>query len=114
MQKELQVFTNKDFGEVRVLEIDGQVWFVGKDVTKILGYENGSRDLNRHVDDDDRQNYRNGTSEINNRGVTIINESGLPDEQVLYDAYREMRRGANHRQYAKRKAVADLPEAVNQ
>jgi prophage antirepressor-like protein len=50
---------------------------VGKDVANILGYENGSRDINRHVDVEDRQNYRNGTSEINNRGITIINESGL-------------------------------------
>ena len=50
---------------------------VGKDVAKALGYQNGSRDINRHVDEEDRQNYRNGTSEVNNRGITIINESGL-------------------------------------
>ena len=42
----------------------------------ILGYQNGSRDVNRHVDEDDRQNYQNGTFE-SNRGLTIINESGL-------------------------------------
>ena len=59
------------------MEIDGQPWFIGKDVTDILGYENRSRDINRHVDAEDRWNYRNSTSEINNRGITIINESGL-------------------------------------
>jgi len=37
-----------------------------------------------------------------------------PEEQVLYDAYREMKREVNHRQYSKRKAAADLQEAVNQ
>jgi len=77
MKNQLQVFESKEFGKIRVIEKDGQPWFIGKDVTDILGYENGSRDINRHVDCDDRQNYRNGTSEINNRGVTIINESGL-------------------------------------
>lgn len=77
MNNQLQIFENEEFGKVRVLELDGQPWFVGKDVTDILGYGNGSRDINRHVDADDRRNYRNGTSEINNRGVTIINESGL-------------------------------------
>ena len=77
MNNQLQIFENEEFGKVRVLEFDGQPWFVGKDVTDILGYGNGSRDINRHVDAEDRRNYRNGTSEINNRGVTIINESGL-------------------------------------
>ena len=77
MNNQLQIFENEEFGKVRVLELDGQPWFVGKDVTDILGYGNGSRDINRHVDAEDRRNYRNGTSEINNRGITIINESGL-------------------------------------
>lgn len=77
MNNQLQVFENEEFGKVRVLEIGGAPWFVGKDVTAILGYGNGSRDINRHVDAEDRRNYRNGTSEINNRGITIINESGL-------------------------------------
>ncbi len=77
MNNQLQVFENEEFGKIRVFELDGQPWFVGKDVTDILGYGNGSRDINRHVDAEDRRNYRNGTSEINNRGVTIINESGL-------------------------------------
>lgn len=39
MNNQLQVFENEEFGKVRVLEIDGQPWFVGKDVTDILGYD---------------------------------------------------------------------------
>ena len=42
---ELKVFQNKEFGEVRSLIIGGEPWFVGKDVTNILGYKNGSRDM---------------------------------------------------------------------
>ena len=65
-----------EFGNLRTLTIDGEPWFVGKDVAEALGYQNGSRDINRHVSEEDRQNYRNGTFE-SNRGMTIINESGL-------------------------------------
>lgn len=72
----LQVFDSPDFGQIRTIQQNGEPWFVGKDVADILGYQNGSRDVNRHVDEDDRQNYQNGTFE-SNRGLTIINESGL-------------------------------------
>ena len=77
INNQMQIFEHKEFGKIRTVSIDGEPWFIGKDITDILGYGNGSRDLNRHVDAEDRRNYRNGTSEINNRGVTVINESGL-------------------------------------
>lgn len=73
---EVKIFKNEQFGEVRVMERNGEPWFVGKDVADTLGYQNGSRDINRHVDKEDRQNYQNGTFE-SPRGMTIINESGL-------------------------------------
>ena len=47
---ELQVFNNAEFGSVRSLMVNGKPYFVGKDVADILGYQNGSRDVNRHVD----------------------------------------------------------------
>lgn len=72
---ELQIFKNEKFGQVQLVEINNEPWFVGKEIAEILGYKNGSRDINRHVDEEDRQNYQNGT--FGNRGVTIINESGL-------------------------------------
>ncbi|WP_455767583.1 phage antirepressor [Phascolarctobacterium succinatutens] len=72
----LQIFDSPDFGQIRTIQQNGEPWFVGKDVADILVYQNGSRDVNRHVDEDDRQNYQNGTFE-SNRGLTIINESGL-------------------------------------
>ena len=77
MKNEIQVFNNPEFGDIRTVVIEDEPWWVGKDIAEALEYKNGSRDVNRHVDADDRQIYRNGTSEINNRGVTIINESGL-------------------------------------
>ena len=73
---ELEVFQNAEFGSVRTVTIAGVPYFVGKDVADILGYQNGSRDINRHVDEEDKLKYRFGTSG-QDREMTIINESGL-------------------------------------
>ena len=51
---ELQVFSSAEFGSVRTTTVNGEIMFVGKDVADILGYQNGSRDINRHVDEEDR------------------------------------------------------------
>lgn len=40
---ELTVFQNQEFGRLRTAEIDGEVWFVGKDVARALGYSLPSR-----------------------------------------------------------------------
>lgn len=73
---ELQIFDNKEFGEVRTVVIDSEPWFVGKDVADILGYQNGSRDINRHVDEEDRDKVMlfDGNQ---NKETIIINESVL-------------------------------------
>lgn len=73
---ELQIFNSEEFGDIRTVTIENEPWFVGKDVADILGYQNGSRDINRHVHEEDRQNYQNGTFD-SPRGMTVINESGL-------------------------------------
>lgn len=73
---DLQVFSSTEFGSVRTITIDGKIMFVGKDVCDILEYQNGSRDINRHVDEDDRQKIMlfDGTKE---NETIVINESGL-------------------------------------
>ena len=73
---DLQVFNNTEFGSVRTITIDGKIMFVGKDVCDILEYQNGSRDINRHVDEDDRQKIMlfDGTKQ---NETIVINESGL-------------------------------------
>lgn len=73
---EIQIFRNPDFGQMRTLTIDGEPWFVGKDVAQVLGYQNGSRDVNRHVDEEDRRVIPIMVVG-QNRDSIIINESGL-------------------------------------
>lgn len=77
---ELQVFRNAEFGELTLLEIDNEPWFVGKEVAEKLGYENTKDSISRHVPEEDKrifQRSENTTLDIPNRGLTIINESGL-------------------------------------
>ena len=76
MNNQMQIFSNDIFGNIRTTIINNEPWFVGKDITNILGYQNGSRDINRHVDDEDKLTERIVMSG-QNREVTFINESGL-------------------------------------
>lgn len=73
---ELRIFNNADFGDIRTVEQDGGIWFVGKDVAEALGYSNPSNAVISHVDDEDKL-----CTQIKyagqNREVSIINESGL-------------------------------------
>lgn len=69
-------FNNPEFGEVRTVEIDGEPWFVGKDVADALGYQNASKALTDHVDLEDKLNNES-LSSLGQRGGWLINESGL-------------------------------------
>lgn len=73
---ELSTFESEEFGTLRVMQIDGEPWFVGKDITDKLEYQNGSRDIARHVDEEDQMMCPmfDGTQR---RNVILINESGL-------------------------------------
>ena len=73
---ELEIFKNEEFGEIRTVVIENEPWFVGKDVTEILGYQNASKALNDHVDKEDKLNNES-LSSLGQRGGWFINESGL-------------------------------------
>ncbi len=76
----LKVFKNQEFGEVRTVTINDVPYFVGKDVAEILGYANTKDALITHVDAEDKtiiQRSENTTFDVPNRGLTVINESGL-------------------------------------
>ena len=72
----LQIFESEEFGQVRTVTIDGEPWFVGKDVALALGYKNPQEAIREHVEEEDK-----GVSEILTPGgrqkMLIINESGL-------------------------------------
>lgn len=74
--EDLKIFKNKEFGEIRIVEQNGEPWFVGKDVADVLGYVNTAKAVREHVDLEDK-----GVTEMDTPGgqqqITIINESGL-------------------------------------
>lgn len=76
----LQIFNNEEFGQIRAIAIDKEPWFIGKDAALALGYSDTKSAIQDHVDAEDRRIIQKGqitTLEIPNRGMTIINESGL-------------------------------------
>ena len=76
MMKNLTIFKNKEFGQIRTCVVDGETYFVGKDVASALGYKNTKDALIRHVDEEDKLGARFTTSG-QNREMIVINESGL-------------------------------------
>lgn len=72
----VEVFKNAEFGEIRTVVINGEPWFVAKDVTEALEYKNGRQAIASNVDDEDK-----GVNSVDTLGgkqkLTVINESGL-------------------------------------
>lgn len=95
-QTKVIVFSNEEFGEVRMVMIDNKPWFGGKDVAEALGYKNTKDAILTHTEEEDRRIIQRSeittlenhiskdvfpvnfvSAEIPNRGLTVINESGL-------------------------------------
>lgn len=70
---EIQLFNHDRFGEIRVLKINGEPWFVAKDICDALGYTNVTKTLNDHLENDERSNVSLGRQGMTN----IISEPGL-------------------------------------
>ena len=73
---ELKVFESGEFGTIRVMAIEEEPWFAGKDVCEALGYQNPSKALADHVAVEDKLNNES-LSSLGQRGGWLINESGL-------------------------------------
>ncbi len=74
--KSVQIFNNPEFGEIRTITIDGESWFVGKDVAGALEYGEPHKAVVKHVLEEDRTKYPILT-EGGIQEMWIINESGL-------------------------------------
>lgn len=70
---DLQVFKNAEFGEIRTVTINDEIWFVAKDVCDILGIQNPTDALNKQLEDYERTRFNLGRQGEAN----IINESGF-------------------------------------
>ena len=73
---QLEIFKNREFGEIRTVTVEGEPWFVAKDIAEILQYTNTQKAIRDHVDEEDKLTERIVLSG-QNREVICINESGL-------------------------------------
>ena len=76
LSENIKIFNNAEFGEIRVMLIDDEPWFVGKDIAAALGYKDTVNALKAHVDEQDKAGWRI-TTQFGEKETTIINESGL-------------------------------------
>ena len=74
---EVQLISSQDFGDIRVITISGESWFVGNDIATALGYEKARNALTAHVDEDDALKWGVADSLGRKQETTIVNESGL-------------------------------------
>ena len=75
---ELQIFKSQEFGQVRTVTIDGEPWFVAKDVAMALGYAKPENAVANHIDSEDKTSTLIQGSGSNYKSkATLINESGL-------------------------------------
>lgn len=74
---ELKIFENPEFGKVRTVEIDGEPYFIGKDVAEILGYERPAKAILDRVDNEDKDEIPIQDSIGRMQNTSVINESGL-------------------------------------
>ena len=51
---QLEIFKNREFGEIRTVTVDGEPWFVAKDIAEILQYTNTQKAIRDHVDEEDK------------------------------------------------------------
>ena len=75
--REIKIFENEEFGQIRTTIIDNEPWFVGKDVAEILGYAKPRNAISRHVDEEDKKDAPIQGDLGGIQEMTIINESGL-------------------------------------
>lgn len=75
---EIQIFNNKEFGNIRTVNIDGEPWFVGKDVANALGYSNNRKAISDHVGEEDKRDGVTIRDSIGReQNPILINESGM-------------------------------------
>lgn len=73
----LQVFTKDEFGAIRVVQLNNETYFVGKDVAEALGYERGAKAIQDHVSEEDKDVVPIRDSIGRMQNTPVINESGL-------------------------------------
>lgn len=56
---QLEIFKNREFGEIRTVTVDGEPWFVAKDIAEILQYTNTQKAIRDHVDEEDKADRTN-------------------------------------------------------
>ena len=73
MENLMKTFESQEFDKVRVVEISGEPWMVGKDIAEALGYSDVNKAVAMHIDSDDKKlNDKTSPSFGQQKGVDYI------------------------------------------
>lgn len=110
---EITTFVNPNFGEVRTLEINGEIWFVGKDIAEILGYSNTRDALAKHVDTEDKDTVVNHDGSQNGAFMTMETvEKVLTSPDFLIRLATELKNEKEKNDSLARKICEDKPKVI--
>lgn len=70
------LFNSNEFGELRTIIIEDEVYFVAKSVATALGYKDTADAIRKHIDEEDKLRWQIADTG-QNRETYLINESGL-------------------------------------
>ena len=99
MENNMNVENSKKFADLRVVIIDGQLWFAGNDVAEKLGYSNASKAVINHVDEEDKRKemivhsingyvVKTQTTLINKRGVCSLISKSETKSKEYKDSFK--------------------------
>lgn len=74
---EVKIFNSEEFGDIRTVQLNNEIYFLGKDIAEALGYSNTRDALATHVADEDKNTVVISDGKRGNPNQTVINESGL-------------------------------------
>ena len=89
MENAMQIFKNNEFGQVRIVEINNEPYFVGKDVADALGYQNASKALDDHIDDEDKLNNESLLSLVSLERRQVRLEAKTPTSHTMLNIGRQ-------------------------
>ena len=94
--KEVKIFNSEEFGDIRTVQLNNEIYFVGKDVATALGYADTFGALKKHIMDEDKL-----VCQIDSAGqkreATVINESGL--YALIFGSKLESAKRFKHRKF---------------
>lgn len=120
----IKIFEQQEFGQVRVVDVNGEPWFVASDIAKALGYERPNDAVNTHCKKVNKFSYGDmpqGAQPYNiipeSDVYRLVMRSNLPDAErfqdwVVEEVLPSIRRAGSYGQWNLPRVPKSFPDAL--